>query len=107
MSLCLSNPLTTQVRERQNFSNSLREWPRVVRALWLEQRRRRVLRQLLERDSKILDDIGLQAFEIDWALRLPLTQNAIACLHERAAQRRRSEFSMRQRRRPVTGLQQW
>jgi uncharacterized protein YjiS (DUF1127 family) len=74
---------------------------------WQELKRRRSLKRLLDCEARILDDIGLSAEEIYWALALPLCEDAIARLQSRAAARRAKTLAWRRLRKPVVGLLRW
>lgn len=51
---------------------------------------RRALRELLEHDDRMLDDIGVTRGEIKYALSLPLTENPARRLRAEAGLRRRA-----------------
>ena len=53
---------------------------------------RRLVRNMLNMEDKMLDDIGLRRDELQWAARLPLTVNASIAMHERARRRREVEM---------------
>ena len=80
---------------------------RTLAARWAEWRSRLSLHRLLDLDARLIDDIGLTNEEIRAALKLPLRENAIASMVQRAALRRREDLAALRQRKPITGLQQW
>ncbi|MCG7599321.1 hypothetical protein MHM84_05950 [Halomonas sp. McH1-25] len=58
---------------------------------WYAWRRRRLVRRyllpLLAYDDRILEDMGHHRDDIEWALRLPLHEDALAALEQRRCQR--------------------
>ncbi len=66
---------------RAAFVERFREW-----------RRRRSLREMLEFDPHILDDIGYEREDIRQALALPFDRNAAASLQRHARERRAREL---------------
>ncbi len=49
---------------------------------------RRLVRNMLDMEDVMLDDVGIERHEVQWAARLPLTVNASIAMHERARRRR-------------------
>lgn len=55
---------------------------------------RRKVRALQDYDDRLLDDIGVKRFELEWAGRLPLSANAALELETRAYNRRKAQRHM-------------
>ncbi len=64
--------------------NALENW---VRAVLCRRRFRQRFLHLLAYDDSILDDMGHNREDIEWASRLPLRKNAFKALQRRRAQR--------------------
>ncbi|SHF20819.1 hypothetical protein SAMN02745148_02035 [Modicisalibacter ilicicola DSM 19980] len=64
--------------------NAVETW---VRALVRRQRFRRRFLPLLDHDDHILDDMGHNREDIEWAARLPWREDAFKALQRRRAQR--------------------
>ena len=63
-------------------------------AIYHNWKSRRAVAKLLDREDRILDDIGVTRDEIAWASHLPLSHNA-ACELERVAYRRRKQEQLK------------
>jgi uncharacterized protein YjiS (DUF1127 family) len=55
---------------------------------------RRKIKALQDYDDRILDDIGVNRFELEWAGQLPLSTNAALELETRAYNRRKAQRHM-------------
>jgi uncharacterized protein YjiS (DUF1127 family) len=67
--------------------NGRLEW----RQLWHNWQVRRRVTRLMDRDDRLLDDMGVTREEIQWAAQLPITINSAIALQERSSKRRRRE----------------
>jgi uncharacterized protein YjiS (DUF1127 family) len=59
-------------------------------ALWRHWQAHRSVKHLASLDDHMLRDIGLKRSDVEWAERVPLSQNAILALEERVRRRWRS-----------------
>ena len=66
----------------QQAATALRRWP-------LQLLRRHRFNRMLDLDDRILDDIGVVRWEVEYASRLPLSMNAAIELRLLAERRRR------------------
>lgn len=80
-------PLTNQAAARNEIFSRNQNRTQISRLLHNWNVRRKV-RALDDQEDHILDDIGVQRDEIQWAARLPLTVNAAIALDDRASKRR-------------------
>jgi uncharacterized protein YjiS (DUF1127 family) len=58
--------------------------------LWRHWQAHRSVKHLASLDDHVLRDIGLTRSDVEWAERVPLTQNAVLALEDRIHRRRRS-----------------
>jgi hypothetical protein len=65
---------------RSTLSRMLHNW-------WV----RRQLVRLADADALLLDDVGVERSEIEWAIHLPLSINPALALRERSQRRRRRQ----------------
>ena len=79
---------TVSARHEVHSRNEFRYQPLRLYRNWQV---RRLIRNMLELDDAMLDDIGLRRDEVQWAGRLPLTVNASIAMYERARRRRHAE----------------
>jgi uncharacterized protein YjiS (DUF1127 family) len=75
-----------------SVGNPLFELSATLASRRAELRRRRALRQLLDHETYVLDDMGLQRVDIDWVLTLPLNEDARAELQRLTDLRRKSHL---------------
>ncbi len=80
----LSLPLVS-ARHEVHSRNEFRYQPLRLYRNWQV---RRLIRNMLDMEDVMLDDIGIERHEVEWAARLPLTVNASIALHDRARRRR-------------------
>jgi len=69
-----------------------------IRRLFRVIARRRRFKRVLDLEDRLLDDIGVNRAEVEWAARLPLGVNAAEELHRRSLSRRRREQTPPRRR---------
>lgn len=81
----------SHLNERRGVLATLFGWWTARRA---ELSRRAALREMAERSDHALADVGLLRAEVEWALDLPMSQNAAAALARRSTARRESERSV-------------
>ena len=81
-------PLTNPTAARNEIFSRNQNRTQISRLLHNWNVRRKV-RALADNNDHILDDIGVQRDEIEWASRLPLTVNAAIALNDRASRRRK------------------
>jgi len=89
-------PLTNQATARDEIfsrGQSRIQISRLLRNWNIRRKVRALVRALMDHNDHILDDIGVQRDEIQWAGRLPLTVNAAIALNDRAKRRRLRERS--------------
>ncbi len=85
-------PLTNQPTARDEIFSRGQSRNQISRLLRNWNIRRKV-RALNDHEDHILEDIGAQRDEIQWAGRLPLTVNAAIALNDRTKRRRERERS--------------
>jgi uncharacterized protein YjiS (DUF1127 family) len=61
-----------------------------IGALWRHWQAHRSVRHLASLDDHVLRDIGLTRGDVEWAERVPLSQNAVLALEDRVRRRHRS-----------------
>ena len=84
----LSLPHTLCVENARNEVHSRNEFRYQPLRLYRNWQVRRLVRSMIDMEDNMLDDIGIERAELQWAARLPLTVNASIAVHERARKRR-------------------
>ena len=65
-----------------------------LKRLFRNWKSRRQVKRLPDLDTRLLDDIGVNRAELDWAVKLPLTVNSALALEDRSYRRRKEERHM-------------
>jgi len=84
--------MTTMHEYLEDRAGALGELTSVLNlgALWRHWQAHRSVRHLASLDGHVLRDLGLTRDDVEWAEKVPLTQNAVLALDDRVRRKRRS-----------------